>query len=115
MKKNVALALSSGGARGLVHIGAIEELEAQGYRITSVAGGAGGAGVSDYLCGGLFDGCADWWCLCGRQAEGVQGVDEDHRPEEDAGADRLLVQSEPPCERYAHHRGHHGVCARYGD
>ena len=28
MKKNVALALSSGGARGLVHIGAIEELEA---------------------------------------------------------------------------------------
>ena len=27
--KNVALALSSGGARGLAHIGAIEELEAQ--------------------------------------------------------------------------------------
>ena len=38
MKKDVALVLSSGGARGLAHIGAIEELEAQGYRITSIAG-----------------------------------------------------------------------------
>ena len=35
--KDVALVLSSGGARGLAHIGAIEELEAQGYRITSIA------------------------------------------------------------------------------
>ena len=33
MSKDVALVLSSGGARGLAHIGAIEELEAQGYRI----------------------------------------------------------------------------------
>ena len=43
MAKDVALVLSSGGARGLAHIGAIEELEAQGYRITSIAGSSMGA------------------------------------------------------------------------
>ena len=40
---NVALVLSSGSARGLAHIGVIEELEAQGHRITSVAGCSMGA------------------------------------------------------------------------
>jgi len=43
MKKNVALVLSSGGARGLAHIGAIEELERRGYCITSIAGCSMGA------------------------------------------------------------------------
>ena len=38
MAKDVALALSSGGARGFAHIGAIEELEARGDCITSIAG-----------------------------------------------------------------------------
>lgn len=47
--KNVALALSSGGARGLAHIGAIEELEAQGYHISSIAGCSMGA-----LIGGVY-------------------------------------------------------------
>lgn len=49
MKKKVALVLSSGGARGLVHIGVIEELLAQGYEITSVAGSSMGA-----LIGGIY-------------------------------------------------------------
>ena len=49
MAKDVALALSSGGARGLAHIGVIEELEAQGYRITSIAGCSMGA-----LIGGVY-------------------------------------------------------------
>lgn len=48
-KKDVALVLSSGGARGLAHIGAIEELEGQGYHITSVAGCSMGA-----LVGGMY-------------------------------------------------------------
>ena len=48
-EKNVALALSSGGARGLAHIGAIEELEARGYRIGSIAGCSMGA-----LIGGVY-------------------------------------------------------------
>ena len=49
MAKDVALVLSSGGARGLAHIGAIEELEAHGYRITSIAGCSMGA-----LIGGVY-------------------------------------------------------------
>ena len=49
MQKDVALVLSSGGARGLAHIGAIEELEAQGYQISSVAGCSMGA-----LIGGVY-------------------------------------------------------------
>lgn len=47
--KDVALVLSSGGARGLAHIGAILELESQGYHVTSVAGCSMGA-----LIGGVF-------------------------------------------------------------
>lgn len=47
--KNVALVLSSGGARGLAHIGVIEELQARGYNITSIAGSSMGA-----LVGGLY-------------------------------------------------------------
>lgn len=43
MKKNVALALSSGGARGLAHLGVIQELQSRGYCITSVAGASIGS------------------------------------------------------------------------
>ncbi|KJF44853.1 patatin-like phospholipase family protein [Draconibacterium sediminis] len=49
MSKNVALVLSGGAARGMAHIGAIEELEARGYNITSVAGTSMGA-----LIGGIY-------------------------------------------------------------
>ena len=49
MAKDVALVLSSGGARGLAHIGAIEELEKSGYRISSIAGSSMGA-----LIGGVY-------------------------------------------------------------
>lgn len=52
--KDVALALSSGGARGLAHIGAIEALQARGYSVTSVAGTSFGAIVGAmYACGKL--------------------------------------------------------------
>ena len=47
--KDVALVLSSGGPRGWAYIGAIEELESRGYRITSVAGTSIGS-----LVGGIF-------------------------------------------------------------
>jgi NTE family protein len=49
MKKNVALLLSSGGARGCAHIGAIKVLDQNGYKITSVAGTSMGA-----LVGGIY-------------------------------------------------------------
>lgn len=45
----VALVLSSGGARGYAHIGAIEELEQEGFQITSLAGTSMGA-----LVGGMY-------------------------------------------------------------
>ena len=48
-KKDVALVLSGGGARGLAHIGAIEELIKNGYSITSIAGCSMGA-----LVGGVY-------------------------------------------------------------
>ncbi|HYQ55740.1 MAG TPA: patatin-like phospholipase family protein [Draconibacterium sp.] len=49
MNKNIALVLSGGGARGMAHIGVIEELEARGYTITSISGTSMGA-----LVGGIF-------------------------------------------------------------
>lgn len=47
--QKVALVLSGGGARGLAHIGVIEELENRGYQITSVAGTSMGS-----LVGGIY-------------------------------------------------------------
>ncbi len=49
MSTKVALVLSGGGARGLAHIGVIEELEKQGYEISSIAGTSMGA-----LVGGVY-------------------------------------------------------------
>lgn len=44
--KKIALVLSGGGARGLAHIGVLEELDSQGYEITSIAGTSMGALVA---------------------------------------------------------------------
>ena len=60
MAKDVALALSSGGARGLAHIGAIEELEAQGYRITSIAGCSMGALIGGVYAAGKLKEFREW-------------------------------------------------------
>ena len=51
----MALVLSSGGARGLAHIGAIEELEAKGYHICSIAGCSMGALVGDVYATGKLN------------------------------------------------------------
>lgn len=59
-KKNVALALSSGGARGLAHIGAIEELEAQGYQISSIAGCSMGALIGGVYAAGKLNEFREW-------------------------------------------------------
>ena len=59
-KKNVALVLSSGGARGLAHIGAIEELEAQGYRITSIAGCSMGSLIGGVYAAGKLNEFREW-------------------------------------------------------
>ena len=49
ISKNVTLVLSGGGARGIAHIGVIEELESRGYTINSIAGTSMGA-----LVGGVY-------------------------------------------------------------
>jgi NTE family protein len=58
--KNVALVLSSGGARGLAHIGAIEELERRGYCIRSIAGCSMGALVGGMYAAGRLAEFKEW-------------------------------------------------------
>ena len=58
--RDVALVLSSGGARGLAHIGAIEELEAQGYRIKSIVGCSMGAIVGGMYAAGKLAEFKEW-------------------------------------------------------
>jgi NTE family protein len=54
MKKPVSLVLASGGARGMAHIGVIEELERQNFEIVSISGCSFGAVVGGlYAAGGL--------------------------------------------------------------
>ena len=55
-----ALALSSGGARGLAHIGAIEELESNGYHITSIAGCSMGALIGGVYAAGKLEEFREW-------------------------------------------------------
>ena len=59
-KKDVALVLSSGGAKGLAHIGAIEELEANSYRISSIAGCSMGALVGGVYAAGKLKEFREW-------------------------------------------------------
>jgi len=60
MKKNVALVLSSGGARGCAHIEAIKVLEQHGFRITSVAGTSMGALVGGIYATGQLQAFEEW-------------------------------------------------------
>ena len=60
MKRNVALVLASGGARGIAHIGAIRELEQSGYRISSVAGTSMGALIGGIYASGKLDSYERW-------------------------------------------------------
>ncbi len=46
---SVALVLGSGGARGLAHIGVIEELFRRGYKISSISGSSMGAMIGGLL------------------------------------------------------------------
>ena len=60
MKKKVALALASGGPRGFAFIGAIEELQARGYEITSVSGTSAGALVGGIFAAGGMQAFKEW-------------------------------------------------------
>jgi len=60
--KNIALVLSGGGARGLAHIGVIEELIKRGYTITSIAGTSMGALVGGIYATGQLNVYKEWMC-----------------------------------------------------
>lgn len=56
----VSLVLGSGGARGLAHIGVIEWLEANGFRIVSIAGSSMGALIGGIYAAGKLELYRDW-------------------------------------------------------
>lgn len=60
--KSVSLVLSSGGARGLAHIGVIEWLNENGYEIRSIAGASMGALVGGIYAAGELDTYRHWVC-----------------------------------------------------
>lgn len=62
MKKNIALVLSSGGARGMAHIGVIEELLQRDYNITSIAGSSIGAVIGGAYAAGALEKYKEWVC-----------------------------------------------------
>jgi len=59
-RRDVALVLSSGGARGMAHIGAIDSLMAHGFNITSVAGTSFGSIVAGMYAMGHLDDFKEW-------------------------------------------------------
>jgi NTE family protein len=62
MKKNIALVLSGGAARGIAHIGVIEELIENGFVISSIAGNSMGAFVGAIYALGKIDEFKHWIC-----------------------------------------------------
>lgn len=58
--RDIALVLSSGGARGLAHIGAIEALEEHGYHISSIAGCSMGALIGGVYAAGKLKEYREW-------------------------------------------------------
>ncbi|MFD2110692.1 patatin-like phospholipase family protein [Thiorhodococcus fuscus] len=65
-RESVSLALGSGGARGLAHIGIIEWLNDHGYRIASISGASMGSLVGGVYAAGELDAYKRWVCSLGR-------------------------------------------------
>jgi len=57
---SISLVLGSGGARGYAHIGVIEELEARGFAIRSIAGSSMGALIGGIYAAGKLRSYTDW-------------------------------------------------------
>ncbi|MCK5822643.1 MAG: patatin-like phospholipase family protein [Bacteroidales bacterium] len=60
MKKNIALVLSSGGSKGLAHIGAINVLEKNGFQISSVSGSSIGSVIGGLYAMGELPAYTEW-------------------------------------------------------
>lgn len=61
-KQKISLVLSSGGARGLAHVGVIEELVLRGYEISEIAGSSAGALVGGMYACGQLEVFKNWIC-----------------------------------------------------
>jgi NTE family protein len=61
-QKTVSLVLSSGGARGLAHIGVIEVLEENGFAIKAISGCSMGALIAGVYAKGNLREFTDWIC-----------------------------------------------------
>ncbi len=64
--QTISLVLSSGGARGLAHIGVIQVLEEHGYVIRSISGSSMGALIGGIYAAGELDTYAQWVCALDR-------------------------------------------------
>jgi len=64
--KDIALVISCGGSRGLAAIGAIEELEASGFNITSIAGSSIGSAIGGIYASGCLPEYKKWICSLDR-------------------------------------------------
>ena len=60
MQKRVGLVLSSGGARGVAHIGVIEGLLEEGYEIAAISGSSMGAVIAGVYAAGKLQEFKDW-------------------------------------------------------
>jgi len=88
-RQTVSLVLGSGGARGLAHIGVIQYLEEQGYRIESIAGASMGALVGGIHAAGKLSIYRDWICAL-RKADVVRFLDVAFRSEGLIKGDRIM-------------------------
>jgi NTE family protein len=61
-KQTISLVLGSGGARGLAHIGVIQVLEEQGFKIGSIAGSSMGALIGGIYAAGELASYTKWIC-----------------------------------------------------
>ena len=60
MAKTVSLVLGSGGARGMAHIGIIQWLEENDYKIESISGCSMGALIGGFYAAGKLDSYTEW-------------------------------------------------------
>lgn len=61
-QQTVSLVLGSGGARGLAHIGVIDVLEEQGFKIESISGSSMGALIGGIYATGELENYRNWVC-----------------------------------------------------
>ena len=61
-KQKISLVLSMGGARGIAHIGVIEELLKHDFEIAAITGSSMGAMVGAMYATGRLEACKQWLC-----------------------------------------------------